>query len=180
MGMTRGLFRISSNERKMKEIINRLEEGGTFLPHDDIHDIVGVVKQFFNNLPKMILSDDGIQKTLRRCLSTEIYSKRCLRLVLLLLPELELYAIASFLQLIRRLLNINQEEHMDAYGFAVCIAPSLMPLFDPKDLSQMNVHIQIIQLLIEDANKIAIVPPKTLIQYCFDRKKSRYIIIKFF
>lgn len=172
-----GLFRISGSIQKQKLLAARIEKSGYFGVHDHIHDVTALVKKFFRDLPVMILGDKEMQTTLSNCLKTGIYASRCIRLALLMLPPLHLYTLVSFLQLLKRLTQFESANKMNAYAFAVVVTPILMPVKEKSEANKIKSFVQIIQLLIEDATKVGIIPQRTLVRYCLMRKKSRYFSV---
>ncbi|XP_063709066.1 inactive Rho GTPase-activating protein 11B-like [Culicoides brevitarsis] len=168
---TEGLFRISGNLQSQKRLFAAIQKD----PHaiskeENIHDVTGLVKQFFRDLPTAILGDKEMQDTLTQCMKTEIYASRCMRVALLMLPPLHLYTLTSFLQLLRKISLHANENKMDSYALAVCVTPNLMPVVDKNELGKLSGFIDIVKILIENANKMGVVMPRTLRAYI--KKKS--------
>lgn len=168
-----GIFRLSGNIQLQKQMISRIENGGIFEPNDNIHNVTNVVKHFFRDLPSLILGDKSMQETLIACLNTGIYASRCIRIALLMLPALELYTLVSFLELLKQLTKSQNQNKMDPYALAVVVCPDILPILEIEDANKIEMFIRIIQILIEDADKVGIVPQKTLTRYCLEKKKSR-------
>lgn len=168
-----GIFRLTGNIQAQKQLTTRIENGGNFEVDDHIHDVVSLVKKFFREMPVVILGDKEMQDTLSKCLKTGIYASRCIRVALLMLPSLQLYMLVSFLQLLNRITKSRNQNKMDAYALAAVVAPNLT-----DDLGKTEMFIQITKILIEDADKVGMLPRKTLARYCLAKKKSRYLLLK--
>lgn len=120
-------------------------------------DVANILKLFFRELPDPILPPGNIQDSVLRCLLCGDRKVNALRLTCLLLPSLSLNTLAFFMQFLHTVSMHSEHNKMTVSNLSIIFAPGLMPLTEILP-QRLNSHCKIIQLLIENAIDIGIVP----------------------
>lgn len=126
-------------------------------------DVANILKLFFRELPDPIFPPGNIQDSVLRCLLCGDRKINALRLTCLLLPSLSLNTLAFFMQFLHTVSVHSERNKMTVSNLAIIFAPGLMPTTEILP-QRLNSHCKIIQMLIENANEIGIVP-----RYIVDR-----------
>ncbi|XP_067888948.1 rho GTPase-activating protein 20-like [Heterodontus francisci] len=125
---TRGIFRRSANAKACKELKEKLNSGAeVHLASESVFVTAAVFKDFLRNIPGSIFSsdlyDDWMAATERRSHEEKIKEIQRLLEQLPKLNTLLLYHVFGVLHNIEQQADENQ---MNAFNLAVCIAPSIL------------------------------------------------------
>lgn len=152
---------VNFNEFSLQE---KLELG---LPLDDscnVIDIASILKYFFRELPEPLLPPGNFQETILRCLLCKGTQERkiaAIKMVCLLLPNATLNTLIYFMQFLNLVSLHSTSNKMSAKNLAIILAPGLMPLNESYGQRLVS-HVQIIEILIDNAHEIGIIPPELL------------------
>lgn len=75
----------------------------------------------------------------------------------LLLPPLTINTLAFFMQFLKTVADNSAENKMSVENLAIIFTPGLMPFWDISSIRFKN-HVKVIQILIENANNIGVLP----------------------
>lgn len=136
-------------------------------PLDDsanVIDIASILKYFFRELPEPLLPPGNFQETILRCLLCKGVQERkiaAIKMVCLLLPNVTLNTLVYFMQFLNLVSLHSSTNKMTTKNLAIIFAPGLMPITESYG-QRLNSHVQIIEILIENAHEIGIVPPEII------------------
>nr|CAD7407673.1 unnamed protein product [Timema poppensis] len=157
---TEGLFRKAGSAARQKEIKALLDNGGHLAPHHHVIDVANLLKLFFRDLPEPLLPI-AFHDVFIRCLLLKDEALQGVLLTCLLLPTIHLNTIAFFMEFLKEVTVHHVNNKMDARNLAIIVTPSLMPVEEKLALqcgARLNHHVQIVQMLIEHAEKIGELP----------------------
>lgn len=146
---------------KFKE---KLELG---IPLDDscnVIDIASILKYFFRELPEPLLPPGNFQETILRCLLCKGTNERritAIQMVCLLLPNIVLNTLVYFMQFLNLVSLHSTANKMSTKNLAIIFAPGLMPVNENFG-QRLNSHVQIIEILIDNAHEIGIIPSELM------------------
>lgn len=127
-------------------------------------DIGNILKYFFRELPEPLLPPGNFQESILRCLLCKGFAERkitAIQMVCLLLPTVNLNTLAYFMQFLNFVSLHSITNKMSAKNLAIILTPGLMPI--TENINQRLIsHCQIIEILIENAHEIGIVPDSLL------------------
>lgn len=157
---------------KFKE---KLEIG---IPLDDscnVIDVASILKYFFRELPDPLLPPGNFQESILRCLlckGTLDHKIAAIKMVCLLLPNATLNTLVYFMQFLNLVSLHSTSNKMSSKNLAIIFAPGLMPISENYG-KRLNSHVQIIEILIDNAHDIGLIPPRLLDRIPnFDRPES--------
>uniref|UniRef100_A0A1I8PFX7 Rho-GAP domain-containing protein n=2 Tax=Stomoxys calcitrans TaxID=35570 RepID=A0A1I8PFX7_STOCA len=153
---TEGIFRKAGSSIRQKEILAYLESGNPLDPSHHVIDVANVVKYFFRELPEPLIPS-SLQETLLRALLIGKNNEKAVLLACMLLPTLTLNTLRFFMQFLRTVSLSEYLNKMSTSNLAIILTPSLMPFANIKSFRFTN-HMKVVQMLIENANSIGIVP----------------------
>lgn len=119
-------------------------------------DVANVIKYFFRELPEPLIPT-FIQETMLRALLAGEKNKKAILLSCLLLPTLTINTLRFFMQFLQTVSLSENANKMSAENLAIILTPGLMPFGDINSRRFIN-HLKVVQILIENANIIGIVP----------------------
>lgn len=160
---TEGIFRKAGSTARQKIIISSLESGHQLGRDHHVIDIANVLKTFIRDLPEPLLPY-SLQDALLRCLLCE-NTKYTLMITILLLPPLTLNTLAYLMQF---LYTVSQQSHankMTIENLAIILTPNIMPIAEMIQ-QRLNSHVRVVQLLIENANEIGVIPERLCEKFC--------------
>lgn len=152
-----GLFRKAGSSARQREIRASLEAGVRLGKSHHVIDVANILKSFFRELPEPILPPGNIQDSMLRSLLCGDRKSDALLMTCLLLPPLSLNTLTFFMQFLNTVSMHSDRNKMTVENLSIIFAPGLMPLVEiiPQ---RLNSHCKIIQLLIEQAHEIGILP----------------------
>jgi Rho GTPase-activating protein 11 len=178
---TEGLFRKAGSTNRQKEIKvyiffdynyyqlfvhsqsfqASLEGGAKLNKSHHVIDVANLLKTFFRDLPEALLPAGNVQEALLRCLLVADNKIPALMMTLLLLPPLSLNTLSYFMQFLQKVAKHSDRNKMTKENIAIIIAPNIMPI---SEMIQQRLagHVKVIELLIENAHKIGIIPDEML------------------
>lgn len=133
------------------------------IPLDDscnVIDIASILKYFFRELREPLLPPGNFQESILRCLLCKGTVERkitAIQLVCLLLPNGILNTLAYFMQFLNLISLHSTANKMSTKNLAIIFAPGLMPVNENYG-QRLNSHVQIIELLIDNAHEIGMIP----------------------
>lgn len=137
------------------------------IPLDDacnVIDIASILKYFFRELPEPLLPPGNFQETILRCLLCKGTNERkiaAIKMVCLLLPNVVLNTLVYFMQFLNLVSLHSTANKMSTKNLAIIFAPGLMPINESYG-QRLNSHVQIIEILIDNAHEIGLVPSELL------------------
>lgn len=162
---TEGLFRKTGSVRKQKLIQEHLEKGGSIDRSHNVLDIANLLKTFFRELPEPLIPQGVIQEGLLRCLiHFSSYEEKCeaLMMLMLLLPPISVNTLAYFLQFLEVVVRHSNMNLMSTENLVKVLTPTLMPVPSNAPQKRLISHFKVIELLIENANLLGVVPDRML------------------
>lgn len=135
------------------------------IPLDDdcnVIDIASILKFFLRELPEPLLPPGNFQETILRCLLCKGTHERkiaAIKMVCLLLPNVALNTLIYFMQFLNLVSLHSTSNKMSTKNLAIIFAPGLMPINESYGQRLIS-HVQIIEILIDNAHEIGVVPPE--------------------
>lgn len=160
---TEGLFRKTGSVKKQKQIQEYLEKGGSLEKGHHVIDVANLLKTFFRELPEPLIPTGPIQEALLRCLfHFQTYEQKCeaLLMLMLLLPPISVNTLAYFLQFLEVVIKNSNVNLMSTENLVKVLTPTLMPVPVNAPQQRLNSHFKVIELLIENANLLGVVPDR--------------------
>lgn len=163
---TEGLFRKTGSVKKQQLIKEQIETDGNKIDKDhNVIDVANLLKTYFRELPEALIPPGIIQDALIRCLiHCTSYEKKvdALLLTCLFLPPMAINALAFFLQFLESISKNSSENFMTVENLVKVLTPTLMPIPFNAPNQRLQSHFKIMELLIENANLIGIIPDRIL------------------
>jgi len=158
-----GIFRKTGSIKKQREIQEHLEKGGTINSSHSVTDVANLLKTFFRELPEPLIPPGHIQEALLHCLvRCATYEQKCEALLMtcLLLPPITVNTLAYFLQFLEVVTKNSDTNLMTAENLVKVLTPTIMPVPLNAPEQRLRSHFKIIELLIENANLIGLIPER--------------------
>lgn len=130
----------------------------------NVIDVASILKYFFRELPDPLLPPGNFQESILRCLlckGTHDRKIAAIKLVLLLLPNATLNTLVYFMQFLNLVSLHSASNKMSSKNLAIILAPGLMPIIENYG-KRLNSHVQVIEILIDNAHDIGLVPAEIL------------------
>lgn len=162
---TEGIFRKTGNVKKQKLLQEHLEKGGSIDKSHSVLDVANLLKTFFRELPEPLIPPGAIQEGLLRCLiHFSTYEEKCeaLMMLMLLLPPISVNTLAYFLQFLEVVIKHSNSNLMSTDNLVKVLTPTLMPVPLNAPQKRLTSHFKVIELLIENANLLGVVPYRML------------------
>jgi len=158
---TQGLYRISGNARRKKQLHAQFDEDSTAVDlseenYPDINVIAGILKDYLRELPEPLitesLSNILIKAARDQIQDQEVASqKRLLSKLLVQLPQINRETLVYLLNHFMRVIAEKDTNKMDAHNLSVCFGPVLLcppsNLTEGKDLLDLKLHIKTVEFL---------------------------------
>lgn len=132
----------------------------------NVVDIANILKYFFRELPEPLLPPGNFQEAILRCLICKGTQERritAIKMVCLLLPNVCLNTLVYFMQFLNLVSLHSTANKMSAKNLAIIFTPGLMPVHENFG-QRLTSHVQVIELLIENAHEIGVVPSEVLVR----------------
>ncbi|XP_044746134.1 rho GTPase-activating protein gacN-like [Coccinella septempunctata] len=157
---TEGLFRKEGSKSRQNEIKLSLNAGCKI--EDDYHviDVAGILKTFLRELPEPLIPTTFHDYFLR-CTILEKEKLEAVLLLCLLLPQENLNTLAYLLRFFNAIAKRSTHNKMSALNLAIVIGPNIIPFLQDKSYTaqhKIKKICELVQLLIENANKVGIIP----------------------
>lgn len=127
-------------------------------------DVANILKYFFRELPESLMPPGNFQESILRCLLCKGTPERrvsAIKMVCLLLPTINLNTLVYFMQFLNFVSLYSATNKMSIKNLAIILTPGLMPI--TENIGQRLVsHVQVIEILIEHAHEIGLVPDQLL------------------
>ncbi|KAK6638874.1 hypothetical protein RUM43_007144 [Polyplax serrata] len=157
-----GIFRKAGSTCKQKERKMELNQGKKLNCEYHVLDACSLVKLFFRELPQPLIPY-SYHEIFLKALMLSTYEKEldALMLACLLLPEENLATLAFFMEFLLKVSQHSEKNKMNMKNLAIILTPTLMPLSKETRASnniEMAHHFKVIEMLIENAERIGVVP----------------------
>ncbi|KAG7202755.1 hypothetical protein KM043_009926 [Ampulex compressa] len=155
-----GLFRKAGSHLRQKELMARLDKGGSLGEKNNAIDIANCLKAFFRNLPEPLIPY-AYHDLFLHCVMLKSHRVRALLLACLLLPPHHLNTLAFFMEFLKKVSLFEKQNKMNTENLAKVIGPNLMPLqvaTMSAVQSRLEMHLLIVKILIENAENIGVLP----------------------
>lgn len=162
---TEGIFRKTGSVKKQKLLQEHLEKGGSIDKSHNVLDVANLLKTFFRELPEPLIPAGAVQEGLLRCLiHFSSYEEKCeaLMMLMLLLPPISVNTLAYFLQFLEVIIKNSATNLMSTDNLVKVLTPTLMPVPSNAPQKRLMSHFKVIELLIENANLLGVVPDRML------------------
>lgn len=158
---TEGLFRKTGSTNRQRQIRANLDAGLRLGKTHHVIDVANILKYFFRELPEPILPPGNLQESILLCLLLGERKCEALLTTCLLLSTATLNTLAFFMQFLNTVSMHSNLNKMTVENLAIIFAPGLMPTAQMIG-QRLSHHVKVIQLLIENAFNIGIVPKSIL------------------
>lgn len=155
-----GIFRKAGSKIRQREILSRLDNGGTLAERDHGIDIANCLKTFFREQPEPLIPF-YYHDLFVRCVVLKKNRVEALLMACLLLPPIHLNTLAFLMEFLKKVASYEQLNRMSIVNLATVVGPNIMPVKEATMgaiQSRLETHNLVIQLLIENAEKIGILP----------------------
>lgn len=122
-----GLFRKAGSQSRQKDLIVRLDDGGTLEEKHHAIDVANCLKTFFRDLPEPLIPY-SYHDLFVHCAMLKTYRVRALLLACVLLPPHHLNTLAFFMEFLRKVSLYEKQNKMSIENLAKVIGPNIMPL----------------------------------------------------
>lgn len=115
-------------------------------------------------MPEALLPPGNFQEAILRCLlckGTQDRKVTAIKMVCLLLPNIMLNTLVYFLQFLNLVSLHSTSNKMSARNLAIIFTPGLMPVHENYG-QRLSSHVQVIEILIESAHEIGLIPPEVM------------------
>ncbi|XP_072753750.1 uncharacterized protein [Anoplolepis gracilipes] len=156
-----GLFRKAGSQARQKELISRLDSGGSLGEKNYAIDVANCLKSFFRDLPEPLIPYT-YHDLFVHCALLKSYRVQALLLACTLLPPYHLNTLAFFMEFLKKVSMYEKQNKMSIENLAKVVGPNIMPLQDTSMSAVQNrlqMHLTIIKILIENSENIGILPP---------------------
>ncbi|XP_064490405.1 uncharacterized protein LOC135401763 isoform X2 [Ornithodoros turicata] len=159
-----GLFRKAGSISRQRELRRNIESGQS-LQGAQVHDVAGILKQWFRELPETVVPE-YMNELIMRCtqLSSEPLQVNAFQLACLLLPVEHLHVLQHTLLFLSTVARESGANRMDAHNLAVVMAPNLLTsrceMMPPKKASYLlQSQTLFVELMICHAQQVGHMPP---------------------
>ncbi|CAN7995811.1 unnamed protein product [Ixodes hexagonus] len=154
---TEGLFRKSGSVARQRELRRTVEAGGR-LEDVPAHDVAGLLKQWFRELPEPVFPKP-LQTLLLRCQRER--GLEAVLLALLVLPTEHVRVLRHTCLFLAQVARNSGRNRMDARNLALVLAPNFFsaPAAHRPPVDPLQSQASLLQLLVEQAPQVGVVPP---------------------
>lgn len=122
-----GLFRKAGSQLRQKELIMRLDNGGSLGEKHHAVDVANCLKTFFRDLPEPLIPYT-YHDLFVHCVMLKTYCVQALLLACILLPPHHLNTLAFFMEFLKKVSLYEKQNKMSIDNLAKVIGPNIMPL----------------------------------------------------
>uniref|UniRef100_A0ABD2X0I6 Rho-GAP domain-containing protein n=1 Tax=Trichogramma kaykai TaxID=54128 RepID=A0ABD2X0I6_9HYME len=156
-----GLFRKAGLQVKQKEIIARLDNGGSLGDKYNPLDVANCFKTFLRSLPEPLIPFT-YHDVFVRCGMLKEKKEEALLMACILLPPHHLNTLAFIMEFLKTVAQHETQNKMGIDNLARVVGPNIMPLPDTSTIvavqTRLEAHLNIIKILIENSEKIGVLP----------------------
>ncbi|XP_051153290.1 rho GTPase-activating protein 11A-like isoform X3 [Leptopilina boulardi] len=155
-----GIFRKAGSKIRQREILSRLDNGGCLADKDHGIDIANCLKTFFRDQPEPLIPF-YFHDLFVRCVVLKKNRIEALLMACLLLPPIHLNTLAFLMEFLKKVASYEQLNRMSIVNLATVVGPNIMPIKEATMgaiQSRLETHNLVVQLLIENAEKIGVLP----------------------
>ncbi|XP_017757541.1 PREDICTED: uncharacterized protein LOC108548916 [Eufriesea mexicana] len=155
-----GLFRKAGSQLRQKELIARLDNGGSLGEKHHAVDVANCLKSFFRDLPEPLIPYI-YHDLFVHCVMLKTYCVQALLLACILLPPHHLNTLAFFMEFLKRVALCEKQNKMSVDNLAKVVGPNIMPLQGTTMTAvqmRLELHLIVVKILIENAESIGILP----------------------
>ncbi|XP_011145217.1 uncharacterized protein LOC105186596 isoform X2 [Harpegnathos saltator] len=155
-----GLFRKAGSQARQRELMSRLDNGGSLGEKNHAIDVANCLKSFFRDLPEPLIPYT-YHDLFVHCALLKNYRIQALLLACALLPPYHLNTLAFFMEFLKKVSMHEKQNKMSIENLAKVVGPNIMPLRDTSMSAVQNrlqMHLTIIKILIENSQNIGILP----------------------
>ncbi|XP_012164348.2 uncharacterized protein LOC100650641 isoform X1 [Bombus terrestris] len=155
-----GLFRKAGSQLRQKELIIRLDNGGSLGEKHHAIDVANCLKTFFRDLPEPLIPYT-YHDLFVHCVMLKTYCVQALLLACILLPPHHLNTLAFLMEFLKKVAQYEKQNKMGIDNLAKVIGPNIMPLQETTMSAvqmRLELHLIVVKILIENAESIGILP----------------------
>ncbi|KAI1902732.1 hypothetical protein AGOR_G00019040 [Albula goreensis] len=156
---TKGIFRRSANAKTCKELKERLNAGDAVqMEGESVFVAASVITDFLRNVPGSVLTTELYSKWMEVTEINNTEEKKKRKRLLDDLPDANVTLLRHLFGLLHHIQNNSEENQMNAFNLALCIAPNMLWLpvpAGPEEESKSTRKVaRLIQFLIENSPSI--------------------------
>ncbi|XP_076234803.1 uncharacterized protein LOC143179450 [Calliopsis andreniformis] len=155
-----GLFRKAGSQLRQKDLMVRLDNGGTLGEKHHAIDVANCLKTFFRDLPEPLIPYP-FHDLFLHCAMLKTCRVEALLLACILLPPHHLNTLAFFMEFLKKVSLYEKQNKMSIENLAKVVGPNIMPLQEVTITAvqmRLELHLIIVKTLIENAEGIGILP----------------------
>ncbi|XP_042909632.1 uncharacterized protein [Parasteatoda tepidariorum] len=161
-----GLFRKGGNVVRQRKLKATIENGGD-IQDSEPNDVAALLKMWLRELPEPLIPTH-LQELFIRCRSLEEVKDRetAYLFAFLLLPIDHQNTLKHLLRFFANMAVDSDKNKMGTYNLALILAPNIFAMKETADKVRNDMifqHTEIIQMLIENSDKIGMMPPSSLL-----------------
>lgn len=152
-----GLFRKAGSHLRQKEIIARLDSGGSLGDKHQVIDVANVLKTFFRDLPEPLIPR-SYHDLFLRCALLKNSKTEAILMACLLLPPHHINTLAFFAEFLKRVSKHEKMNKMGVENLAKVVGPNIMPLQETTMSaiqSRLETHLVIVKVRIRRRSSVA-------------------------
>lgn len=143
-----GLFRKAGSQLRQKEIIARLDNGGTLGEKNNAIDVGNCLKSFFRLLPEPLIPFI-YHELFVRCGMLKTNKIEALLMACILLPPHHLNTLAYLMEFLKTVASYEKQNKMGIDNLARVFGPNIMPLQETTMVavqSRLEAHLNIVKV----------------------------------
>ena len=146
-----GLFRKAGLQIKQKEIISRLDNGGSLGDKYSPIDVANCLKTFLRSLPEPLIPF-AYHDLFVRCNLLRMHKVEALLMACILLPPHHLNTLAFIMEFFKKVASHEKYNKMGVDNLARVVGPNIMPLPETSTIvaiqSRLEAHLNIVKVII--------------------------------
>lgn len=143
-----GLFRKAGSQLRQREIIARLDNGGTLGEKNNAIDVANCLKSFFRYLPEPLIPF-VYHELFVRCGMLKTNKIEALLMACILLPPHHLNTLAYLMEFLKTVASYEKQNKMGIDNLARVFGPNVMPLQETTMVavqSRLEAHLNIVKV----------------------------------
>lgn len=144
-----GLFRKAGSQIRQREIISRLDNGGSLGEKNSPIDVANCLKSFLRNLPEPLIPYI-YHDIFVRCNMLKANKVDALLLACILLPPHHLNTLAYLMEFLKTVASHEKQNKMSIDNLARVVGPNIMPLQETTMVavqSRLDAHLNIVKVI---------------------------------
>lgn len=145
-----GLFRKAGSNARQKELMARVDNGGTLCDKYTSIDVANCLKSFFRQLPEPLVPYP-YHDLFVRCAMLKTAREDALLLACMLLPPRHIDTLAYLMEFLRLVAANERFNKMSVENLAKIFVPSIMPLQETTILAmqtRLEAHMEIVKVVL--------------------------------